>query len=88
MKKLTMLVAALLMTIGASAESEVIDGVTWNYSISSGAATINKGSYSGNLTIPSTLGGYPVKSIANGAFQGCAGLLSMIKRGFTIVIGQ
>lgn len=44
----------------------------YTYSVSNGAATITK--YTGNarnLYVPSTLGGYPVKRIGEGAFAGC-----------------
>ena len=86
MKKLMIMIAIATTMFSARAAEQVVDGVTWSYSISSGAATINKGSYSGNLTTPSTLGGYPVKSIANGAFQGCTGLLSVkISQGVTSI---
>ena len=47
-----------------------------NYEVEDGEATITgcDRSISGELVIPSTLGGYPVTSIGNYAFSGCTGL--------------
>ena len=55
-------------------QTEVTDAhyKDYTYSVSNGAATITK--YTGNarnLYLPSTLGGYPVKRIGEGAFAGC-----------------
>lgn len=55
-------------------QTEVTDAhyKAYTYSVSNGAATITK--YTGNarnLYVPSTLGGYPVKRIGEGAFAGC-----------------
>lgn len=55
-------------------QTEVTDAhyKDYTYSVSNGAATITK--YTGNarnLYVPSTLGGYPVKRIGEGAFAGC-----------------
>lgn len=51
----------------------------YTYEVSNGEATITgvKKSISGNITIPSMLGGYPVKSIANLAFSHCTSLISI-----------
>ena len=86
MKRLMMvLVAVLFNVIGVSAATEVVDGVTWTYSVSNGKASVGIGSWSsaipvgttGTLTIPTTLGGYPVTSIGSSAFSGCSGLTSV-----------
>ena len=68
----------------ALAESEVVNGVTWYYGtfteyvngqnrtyayITSGADK-----YSGNLTVPDTLGGYQVRRVGGSAFRDCSGL--------------
>ena len=64
----------------ALAESEVVNGVTWYYSTYSESgrtyAQITSGAdkYSGNLTVPDTLGGYQVRKIGESAFCGCSGL--------------
>jgi hypothetical protein len=47
----------------------------FGYSVTSGAATItNYTGTGGNVTIPATLGGYPVVSIGNNAFQGSSSI--------------
>ncbi len=49
------------------------------YSVENGKATItgHNGEISGELVIPSTLGGYPVTSIGNWALNGRSGLTSV-----------
>ena len=51
----------------------------YTYSVSNGKATITDvdTSISGNVTIPSTLGGYSVTSIGSSTFSGCTGLTSI-----------
>ena len=52
----------------------------YTYTVSNGEATITGCSYYyalGSISIPSTLGGYPVTSIGNSAFRGCTGLTSV-----------
>ena len=79
------LAVVLLGVIDASAASEVVDGVAWTYSVSDGMASVYKSSSSpaipvattGALTVPSTLGGYPVTSIGDSAFYKCSGLTSV-----------
>ena len=64
-----------------------MNGIEWTYTVSDGEASIGSGYYygaravpsstSGAITIPSTLGGYPVTSIGSYAFRGCSGLASV-----------
>ena len=64
----------------AFTESETVNGVTWYYSTySEGGKTcaqITSGAdkYAGDLTVPSTLGGYQVRRIGYIAFDNCSGL--------------
>ena len=82
-KKHMMLLAMAVATLPIMAATEVVDGITWTYKVSSGKASVDGGSYSkpavpitttGNLTIPAMLGGYPVTSIGSYAFRNCIGL--------------
>ena len=63
-------------TLTVSAET---DGY-YTYTVSNDKATITDvdTSISGDITIPSTLGGYPVTDIGWGAFSGCSELISVI----------
>ena len=59
---------------------ETIDGISWCYWISNGEASIEYGSegdLSGDITIPSTIGGCPVTSIGGSAFEGCGDIVSV-----------
>ena len=60
----------------------------YTYSVSNGEATITdvNTSISGNITIPSTLGGYPVTGIGSSAFAYCSGVTDVtIPNGVTYV---
>ena len=71
----TVLVCMLALVTVSSAETEG----AFNYSVSNGEATITGFDESGTkeVVIPSTLGGYPVTSIGDYAFEGCTGLTSI-----------
>lgn len=83
--------AMVLMPLMAFADTEVVDGITWRYTVKDGKASVGTGlspySYlyvraissetTGMILIPSSLGGYPVTSISNYAFDGCNGLTSV-----------
>jgi len=64
----------------------------FTYTTNNGAITITGPTYTGwsaNLTIPSTLNGYPVAAIADGAFYNCLGLTSLtISNGVTSIGGD
>ena len=79
-------IVALVLPLPALAQTETVDGIEWNYTVSDGEAYLSKlsGYYlgptipistSGAITIPSALGGYPVTAIGNDAFDGCSGLM-------------
>lgn len=97
MKKTIAMICAVVFAQFAFAESAVVNGVTWYYStyqeyvngqyryyaqITSGADK-----YSGNLTVPATLGGYQVRRIGDGAFSGCSGLTGITLPSGVVRIG-
>ena len=59
--------------------TETVDGIEWTYTVSDGEASVGgvpRSTY-GTITIPSSLGGYPVTGIGNGAFSGRHSLKSV-----------
>ena len=86
-KKLTAIMLAAGAMLGAWADTETVDGIAWNYTVSGGKAQVGIGGYNGTravststtgaITIPSTLGGNPVTSVKEYAFDGCSGLTSV-----------
>ena len=78
--------AALLLPLFSFADTQVVDGIVWTYTVSNGSASVGSGSSSGRavptstqgaITIPATLGNCPVTSIGDWAFSGCSGLTSI-----------
>ena len=96
------ILTALAICAGSlfAVQTEVVDGVEWSFTVSNGQATIERSAFpqavpaipvttSGDLTIPSTLGGYPVTSIGDSAFEGCSLLTSaVIPEGVTSIGGR
>jgi len=73
---------AFIVTASAKAEDY------YTYTVSKGEATITgvDTSISGEVIIPSTLGGYPVTVIGESAFEGCRGITSLtIPEGITSI---
>ena len=62
----------------ARADQETVDGLTWNFTVSDGGATLTYCALpqdtSGAIVIPSVLGGCPVTAIGDAAFFYCSGL--------------
>ena len=90
MKRQIKWAVSALVLVGAWsgwANSTVVDGRTWSYNISNGKATVTEVSpASEGLTIPSSLGGYPVTGIGNYAFAHCSELTSVtIPEGVTSI---
>ena len=85
MKKLTSLIlticmfSVLLAPLSVLPASAATSGY-YTYAVSNGEATITdcSTSISGSVTLPSTLGGYPVTSIGDSAFKYCTSLTSII----------
>ncbi len=64
---------------------DIIDGIAWFYSIDEHAGTSVLagntsyiGSMVGDVVVPATLGGCPVKAIPDGMFSGCEGLTGVV----------
>lgn len=85
-RKLVSLILSIIILLGilpinaftVNAKTEYTKGY-YTYTISNGEATITHcdTSISGGVTIPSTLGGYPVTSIGDYAFSSCTSLTSI-----------
>ena len=84
--KLMMMVVAIVVAVGAWADTETVGGYTWTYQINGDTAVIfNNGGLpaispmpTGAVTIPSTLGGKSVTSIGVSAFSCCSGITSVV----------
>ena len=89
MKKrlMTTLLAVCALSASADTWTDPDTGIVWNYTVSGGKAQVGIGgnsgtravltSTTGEITIPSTLGGNPVTSVGAYAFSGCGKLTSV-----------
>lgn len=73
------LTVAFLAAPALMADTEIVNGIEWTYTVNNGVVMIESvpGSTAGNVVIPSTLGGYKVTEIGNRAFQGRVGIRSI-----------
>ena len=80
MKKMLMLLTVFAVAMPVMAATGYANGYTWTYRISGGTVEIEGISPepTGTVTIPSTLGGKPVTSIGESAFEECSGLTSVM----------
>ena len=80
-------ICAVLLSVSALADTwtDPESGITWTYTERDGKVSLGGGRYvraiptstTGDLAIPSSLGGYPVTSIGSTAFDYCRGLTSV-----------
>ena len=80
MKRLSFLLICMICFITTMADNwtDPETGYTWSYTVSDNSATIGENKWAtGSLVIPTTINGYPVKSIGDNAFNGCSGLTSI-----------
>lgn len=84
LKKFMVICAVLFVAFCVQAETETVNGIAWRYSLTlGGTASLGGGSLAvpstttGTITIPSSLGGYPVTSIGSRAFYGCSSIESI-----------
>ena len=88
-KKIIMMMSAAVAMVcvqAATTYTEMVDGIEWTYTVTNGKASVGGGSWdspavpistSGEITIPSKLGDYPVTMIGNCAFEDCRSLTSV-----------
>ena len=90
MKKLIMMYIAVVVLFCTQAATETVDGIKWTFKVSNEKVelinnpfgeqynSVIPSSFSGPITIPSTLGSYPVVCIGYHAFADCGRLTSVI----------
>ena len=86
MKKAIAFLAFLMTAAICHADTTIVDGITWTYTVVGDVVSVGGGTSSstavpkatiGAITIPSMLGDKPVESIGPYAFYGCSGLTSV-----------
>ncbi len=79
MKRLAFALLFAASSLRTFADTEVVNGVEWTYTVSGGEALVVAVpiTMAGAISIPTTLGGYQVTGIADSAFKGCSGLTSI-----------
>ena len=80
MKKIGLLLATIIMAVLFTLSANAATEGYYTYNVYDGKATITDvdTSISGDVTIPSTLGGYSVTTIDEWAFYDCTGLTSIV----------
>ena len=82
-----LLTALLFASALQTAVGQIVEG-QWTYIVENGGATITASTATGDVGIPSGLGGYPVTSIGDSAFYGSLGLTSVIIPDSVTTIGN
>ncbi len=85
MKKFFLTLCLLISGTILHAATETVNDIEWTYQVVNGEATIGTGfrssaipsSTNGAISIPASLGGYPVTSIGNYTFSSCRNLTSV-----------
>ena len=91
MKRLSFLLICMICCITTIADNwtDPETGYTWYYTVSDNSATIGENKWAtGSLVIPTTINGYPVKSIGEAAFDRCSGLTSVTIPNSVTSIGE
>ena len=78
-RELALTFAAATLSVSLMADVAQIDGLEWTYSLADGHAVVEgvEEGFEGSLSIPSKIGGYPVKRIGTGAFKMQTGITSV-----------
>ena len=96
-KSILVVIGAIFASFTSLALTETVNGITWTYTASNGQAEVGGGtssspaiptSTSGAITIPSTLGGYPVTSIGAFSFYNCSALTRLVISDSVMSIGE
>ena len=86
--------AAMLFPAAAEAETETVDDVTWYYNtyeqdnVTYAEVTSGTDRYSGDLVVPSALGGHEVRRIGVSAFKACSGLTGITLQNGLVEVGE
>lgn len=84
-KKLLMMFVVTMAAMGVRAATETVNGIEWTYTVTDGKVSVGEGwgssaistTTTGAITIPSTIGGYPVTRIGSYAFYNCSSVTSV-----------
>lgn len=78
----------ILGTIAGLAKTVIVDGIKYQYSKQSTYLIVVKAAYSGDIVIPETAKGLPVKAVGPSAFSGLDGLVSVTLPNSIVIIGN
>ncbi|MFR5271031.1 MAG: leucine-rich repeat domain-containing protein [Hoylesella buccalis] len=77
-----------LGTIAGLAKTVIVDGIKYQYSKQSTYLIVVKAAYSGDIVIPETAKGLPVKAVGPSAFSGLDELVSVTLPNSIVIIGN